>query len=35
VLDPPGTLAHVLAARSSLLILADPIGTALGVRCLM
>jgi MFS family permease len=28
--SPPGTLAQVLAARSSLLILAAPIGTALG-----
>jgi hypothetical protein len=28
--SPPGTLAQVLAARSSLLILAGPIGTALG-----
>ncbi len=27
---PPGTMAQVLAARSSLLILASPIGTALG-----
>jgi hypothetical protein len=29
---PPGALAQVLAARSSLLILAAPIGTALGAR---
>jgi hypothetical protein len=28
--SPPGTLAQVLAARSSLLILAAPVGTALG-----
>ena len=28
--SPPGALAQVLAARSSLLILAAPIGTALG-----
>ena len=28
--SPPGTLAQVLAARASLLILASPIGTALG-----
>ena len=28
--SPPGTLAQVLAARSSLLILAAPIGTAFG-----
>ena len=30
--SPPGTLAQVLAARSSLLILAAPIGIALGAR---
>lgn len=28
--SPPGTLAQVLAVRGSLLILAAPIGTALG-----
>lgn len=28
--SPPGVLAQVIAARSSLLILASPLGTALG-----
>lgn len=28
--SPPGALAQVIAARSSLLIMASPIGTALG-----